>query len=191
MYLMRKLKHHEIPRADPARAIALPKHPIDVVADNIRSIHNVGSIFRTADAAGLQHVYLCGYTGTPQDRRLHKTALGAQDVVSWTHAPDALDLIADLKERGVTVAALEITTRPRDTDELTPEDFPLALIVGNEIDGVSDALIEQCDFAIEIPQYGTKQSLNVSVAFGIAAFGLVRRYRSLNDMPVSALPVDR
>jgi tRNA G18 (ribose-2'-O)-methylase SpoU len=180
---MRKLQHHEIPRADPAETSLLPKHPIAVIADNIRSIHNVGSIFRTCDAAGVAHLHLCGFTGTPDDRRLFKTALGAQEVVPWSYHPDALDAVTDLRTRGFKIVALELTTRPRDLETLSTSDFPLALIIGNEVDGVSDALIDEADFAIEIPQFGIKQSLNVSVAFGVAIFDLVRVYRRLQQMP--------
>jgi tRNA G18 (ribose-2'-O)-methylase SpoU len=184
---MRKLQHHEIPRADPAEAKALPKHPIHVVADNIRSIHNVGSLFRTSDAAGIAHLHLCGFTATPDDRRLYKTALGAQDVVEWSYHQRAEEAVRALKADGFTIAALEITDAPRDIEDLEASDFPLALLIGNEVEGVANDLIQLCDFAIEIPQYGIKQSLNVSVAFGVAAVGLVRQYRQLNGMHYRAV----
>jgi tRNA G18 (ribose-2'-O)-methylase SpoU len=181
--MMRKLQHHEIPRADPSTSSSLRKHPIHVVADNIRSIHNVGSLFRTADAAGIAHLHLCGYTGTPNDRRLYKTALGAEQVVEWTHHSNAHDIVEHLKKRSFRIAALEITTSPRRLQTLTPDDYPMALVIGNEIDGVSEDLVGMADFAVEIPQFGIKQSLNVAVAFGIAAFDLVRIYRRLHDLP--------
>jgi tRNA G18 (ribose-2'-O)-methylase SpoU len=180
---MRKLQHHEIRRHDPAQTALLPKHPIHVVANNIRSIHNVGSVFRTCDAAGVAHLHLCGFTGTPEDRRLLKTALGAEQTVSWSYSPEARDVVSDLRDQGFQIAALEITTDRRRVQTLKTNDFPLALIIGNEVEGISEDLIDASDFAIEIPQYGTKQSLNVSVAFGIAVFDLVRAYRHLEGLP--------
>jgi tRNA G18 (ribose-2'-O)-methylase SpoU len=180
---MRKLQHHEIPRADPAATALLPRHPLRIIADNIRSIHNVGSIFRSSDAAGIEHLHLCGFTGTPEDRKLAKTALGAEKVVPWTYHEDAQVAVDAVKSLGFTIAVLELTTAPVDVESLSLEHFPLALVIGNEIDGVSDQVVDVADIAIEIPQYGTKQSLNVSVAAGIAAFDLVRIYRRLADLP--------
>ena len=164
---MRKLSSSEIPRASFDAIDDLSRHPIVVIVHNVRSIYNVGSIFRTADAARVEHLYLTGYTGTPEHKNLHKTALGAQDTVPWSD--------------GYTIAALEITDAPTRPSEVDPAAFPLALIVGNEVDGVDDALIDASDLAVEIPQYGAKLSLNVSVAFGVAALGLVERYRATHD----------
>ena len=176
---MRKLKHEEIPRLAPDEVAALPKHPIVVVLDDIRSIYNVGSIFRTSDAAQIAHLYLTGITGTPENRGLHKTALGAQDTVAWTYERAAVPLVERLKAEGYTIAALEITDTPTRTTEVQPAHFPLCLILGNEVTGVRDDLIAQADLALEIPQFGAKQSLNVAVAYGIAAFDLVRCFRQL------------
>lgn len=174
---MRKLKHEEIPRPDPAEVTLLPKHPISVIVDNVRSLHNVGSIFRTSDAARIEQLYLTGITGTPEHRALHKTALGAQDIVPWSHHADAADVLRRLRSRGYTLAVLEITDTPTATDAVAASHFPLALVVGNEVTGVDDALVEMADLALEIPQYGAKQSLNVAVAYGIAVFDLLRGYR--------------
>lgn len=179
---MRKLKHEEIPRSDPGRVDLLPKHPISVVVDDVRSIHNVGSIFRTSDAALVEKIYLTGISGTPENRSLHKTALGAQDTVAWEYAREAEPLVRRLKSQGYTIAALEITNRPTHTTDVEVDAFPLCLIVGNELNGVSEQLISLSDLAFEIPQFGAKQSLNVSVAYGIAVFDLVRRYRVLHAM---------
>lgn len=176
---MRKLRHEEIPRADPEEVAALPKHPISVIVDNVRSIHNVGSIFRTSDAARIEEVVLAGISGTPANPALHKTALGAQDTVAWRHAPDAVAAAEAFRARGYTLAVLEITDTPTHAAAVEPAHFPMCLVVGNELAGVSEALVERADLAIEIPQYGAKQSLNVSVAYGIAVFDLVRRYRRL------------
>lgn len=180
---MRKLNRNEIPRPVPAEVAALPKHPIGVVVHNVRSIYNVGSIFRTSDAARIERLYLTGYTGTPRHNDLHKTALGAQDVVAWSAHEAALPVLRRLRARGYTLAALEITDTPTRASEVELEQFPLCLVVGNEVEGVDDSIIEEVDLALEIPQYGTKQSLNVAVAYGIAVFDLVRRYRSLHGPP--------
>ncbi|MEM1125358.1 MAG: TrmH family RNA methyltransferase [Bacteroidota bacterium] len=176
---MRKLRHHEIPRPDPTAVAALLRHPIHVVVDNVRSIYNVGSIFRTSDAARIAQLHLTGITGTPDHRKLHKTALGAQDTVPWTHERDGAVVLQDLRAAGCTVAVLELTDTPTRIHTLTPAQFPLALVVGNEVGGVSDRFVDEADLALEIPQYGAKQSLNVAVAYGIAIFDLVRHYRQL------------
>ncbi len=180
---MRKLKHHQIPRPDPEALAALPRHPVSVLVDNVRSIYNVGSMFRTSDAARIEHLYLTGITGTPEHRKLHKTALGAQDTVPWSHHEDPHPVLQRLRAEGCTVAVLEITDAPTRTQEVSDDDFPLCLVVGNELHGVSDAIVEEADLALEIDQFGSKQSLNVSVAYGIAVFDLVRRYRKLTAAP--------
>ena len=172
---MRKLRHEEIPRPTPTDVSALPKHPIAVVLDNVRSLYNVGSIFRTSDAALIEKLYLTGITGTPEHRGLHKTALGAQDTVAWAYEKDPADVLRRLRRDGYTLAVLEITDTP--TTEVITDHFPLCLVVGNEINGVRDELVAMADVAMEIPQYGAKQSLNVAVAYGIAVFDLVRCYR--------------
>lgn len=182
---MRKLRHDEIPRPDPAEIELLPKHPISVILDNVRSIHNVGSIFRTSDAAFVEHLYLTGITGTPDHRGVHKTALGAQDTVRWSYEAAPASVVSRLQAEGYTIGVLEITSDPISASQLDATHFPLCLVVGNEVHGVSESLIEVADVAIEIPQFGAKQSLNVSVAYGIAVFDLVRRYRQLEkiDLP--------
>ncbi len=175
---MRKLKHEEIPRPSPAAVSALPKHPISVVLDNVRSLYNVGSIFRTSDAALIEKLYLTGITGTPDNRGLHKTALGAQDTVAWAYEKDPVAVAHRLREAGYTLAVLEITDTPTRTTAVKSDHFPLCLVVGNELSGVRDDLVHLADLALEIPQYGAKQSLNVAVAYGIAVFDLVRCFRS-------------
>lgn len=176
---MRKLRHEEIPRPDPATAALLPKHPISILVDNVRSIHNVGSIFRSSDAALIEHLYLTGISGTPENPGLHKTALGAQDTVSWSYEHESEAVVRHLKAENYTIGVLEITDRPTFAYELEAAHFPLCLVVGNEVHGVDDSLIEMADLALEIPQFGAKQSLNVAVAYGIAVFDVVRRYRRI------------
>lgn len=174
---MRKLRSDELGRPAPADLDALPRHPVAVVLDNIRSAYNVGSIFRTADAARVAHIYVTGYTPTPEHRSVAKTALGAEHTVPWSHHPDPFPLLDRLRDEGHTLAALEQTDAPTEIGAVTTARFPLALVLGNEVEGVRQEILDRCDLAIEIPQYGAKHSLNVSVAFGIAAFGLVERWR--------------
>lgn len=176
---MRKLRHEEIPRPSADELDRLPRHPIVVLVDNVRSLYNVGSIFRTSDAARIERILLTGISGTPDHRGMHKTALGAQDTVPWSYEPNAGDVVQHLREEGYAIAVLEITDASSPVEHLTLDAFPLCLIVGNEITGVDDALVAQADLAIEIPQFGAKQSLNVAVAYGVAVFDLVRHYRSL------------
>ena len=176
---MRKLKHAEIPRIRPVALSGIERHPIAVVIENVRSAHNVGSILRTCDAALVDHVFVTGYTPAPDHPKVKKTALGAEEFLSWETAPNALDVVHALQARGTTVAVLEITDRPTRIEDLVADQFPLALVVGNEVTGVTDEVIAEADLALEIPQYGSKQSLNVAVAFGIAAMGVVERVRSI------------
>jgi len=154
-------------------------HPISVIAHDIRSAHNVGSIFRTADSAGLAHVYLTGFTATPEHRGVRKTALGAENAVPWSRHEDPFVLLDILKSDGIRIVALERTDGAIGVEDIKADHFPMALILGNEVSGVLPALIEQADVVLALPQYGTKDSLNVSVAFGIAAYGLVERFRAL------------
>lgn len=182
---MRKLSWDEIERPDPDEIESLPKHPVRLVIHNVRSIHNVGSMFRTSDAARIEHVHLTGYTGTPEHKDLHKTALGAQDVVEWSQHDDPLPLLSDFQEKGYTVAALEQTDETRPPRSVDVAEFPLALVVGNEVHGIEEDLLNIVDLGLEIPQYGAKISLNVSVAYGIAVYHLIGRYRTLCGPPGS------
>lgn len=177
---MRKLAHHEIPRPSPHKLQSLARHPVRVILNNIRSVYNVGSIFRTADAARVDHIYVTGITATPDHRGVHKTALGAQDTVPWSYLKDPLDAVAACRADHYTLAALEITDTPTDTRAVQRPHFPLCLIVGHEVTGVDDDLLNSAHLALEIPQFGAKQSLNASVAFGIAAFDIIRTYRELH-----------
>ncbi len=179
---MRKLRHHEFSRPAPEALAELPRFPVAAVLADVRSIHNVGAMFRTADAARLQHLYLCGITGTPGNRALHKTALGAQDTVPWSHHADAAALVDSLRLQGYTIAAVEITDAPTPLPALMAHHFPLAFVVGNEVDGVDDTLVARADLALELPQFGAKHSLNVSVAFGIMAYDLIRHFQHLTGV---------
>lgn len=183
---MRKLNFSEIDRPSPEEVVELPKHPVSSVLHNIRSIYNVGSMFRTSEAGRIEHLYLTGYTGTPEHEDLHKTALGTQDVVPWSKHEDVFDVFNDLRSEGYTLAALEITNSPTYPSNVSLEHFPLCMVVGNEVKGVDDDIIDAVDLALEIPQFGAKHSLNVGVAYGIALLDLVRRYRSLHGPPEEA-----
>ncbi len=175
---MQKLPHNDIVRISPNNLSTTERHPIVLLLDNIRSAHNVGSSLRSADGALIEQVILSGYSPSPEHKSAIKTALGAQDFVPWTQSVDPAQTIRDYKKKGYIIAALEITDSPTQVDELSMSHFPLLLIAGNEVNGVSDEIMNLCDLSLEIPQYGAKQSLNVSVAVGIALFNLVERYRS-------------
>lgn len=143
-----------------------------VICDNIRSLYNVGSIFRTADALGVKKIYLCGITGTPLQRGLAKVSLGAEQSVSWERVGQTWRLVEKLKRQGVRVVALEQTPGSINLERFKPE-FPLAMVVGNEVDGVAKSVLKRVNAAIEIPMAGVKESLNVSVAFGIAGYKII------------------
>jgi len=177
---MKKLSHEEVgkKRISLDEAKNIKRHPIYVMCDNIRSIYNVGSIFRTSDAALIEKLYLTGYTPHPPRLEIEKVALGATNAVPWEHFKNPADALSILKSKGVKIAALEITQNSRDFSDLKKNDFPLCLVLGNELTGVSSEIIEIADFSIEIPQYGFKHSMNVSVAYGIAVFEMVKVFRS-------------
>ncbi len=177
---MRKLLYQELieVRKTEEEAKILPKHPISLILHNIRSSYNVGSIFRTADSANIQEIILCGYTPTPPRPEIDKTALGATSTVSWQYIQSTADAIVMQKAKGETVFALELTTNSINYDEIPKSAFPITIVLGNEISGVDDDLLELCDFAIEIPMYGIKHSLNVAVATGIAIYEATQIYLS-------------
>ena len=171
---MKKLTHDEISqnRSTLESLHTIKRLPVYVVLNSIRSNYNVGSIFRTSDGAMIEKLYLCGYTPYPPKKEILKTALGSTESVKWEYVKNPKDVILKLKSEGVKICALELTNKSLPYYNVTEKDFPLCLLIGNEITGVSQDLIDLCDFAIEIPQYGIKQSLNVAVAYGIAIFEL-------------------
>jgi tRNA G18 (ribose-2'-O)-methylase SpoU len=173
---IRKLTHAEISenRSTLETIHEIAKLPVYVFVDSIRSSYNVGSIFRTSDGAMIKKLFLCGYSPHPPNKEVLKTALGSQDSVDWEFIKDPIDEIKKLKEQGVKFCALEQTDKSISYSEVSPSEFPLGLIIGNEITGVSQDLLDLCDFAVEIPQHGIKQSLNVAVAYGITIFELRR-----------------
>jgi tRNA G18 (ribose-2'-O)-methylase SpoU len=178
--VIRKLSHEEISsRRTPLKSVAAVRRiPVSVLLDNVRSLYNVGSIFRTSDAVLIEKLYLCGFTPHPPRREIEKTALGATQSVPWEYHKNAEDLVVYLKSKKVEICVLELTTDSVPYYGIKRENFPLCLIIGNELTGVSKELMERADLAIEIPMYGVKHSLNVAVAYGIAIFEINRIYRS-------------
>ena len=164
----RKLLNIELGRVSAEEYKALPESGLVVVLDNIRSAHNVGSAFRTADAFKADKVWLCGICAVPPSAEIHKSALGAEDSVPWEHVSDTLEAVARLKAAGYTVVAVEQTVHSVGLDAFRPEPGGrYALVFGNEVDGVRQDVVDASDMTLEIPQAGTKHSLNVSVAVGV------------------------
>jgi tRNA G18 (ribose-2'-O)-methylase SpoU len=154
------------------------KLPVAVVLDNVRSLYNVGAFFRTMDAAACEKLILCGITGCPPKRAITKTALGAEETVSWSRSIDALEAVAELRSLRYEVAAIETSVRAVDLYDWKPA-FPVCLVFGHEVDGVRPELLERCDTHVRIPMLGRKHSLNVATAGGVAIFELLRKYRRL------------
>lgn len=144
------------------------KKPLIVVLDNVRSLHNVGSVFRTSDAYLVEKIFLCGITAVPPSAEIHKTALGAEDTVQWEYAKNTVAVVASLKANGYTVLAIEqVEGSVSLNDFAIDNNRKYAVILGNEVKGVQQSVVDQCDACIELPQFGTKHSLNVSVTAGI------------------------
>ena len=174
--MLRKLTHEEIVTRQ-VKKVENSRLPLCVVLNNIRSLHNVGTIFRTADGAGIEKIWLCGITGYPPQGGIAKTALGAEDHVPWEYWEDVLSLLKSLKAQGYKIVLLEQMHGSVPHDQFKTES-PVCLVVGNEIEGVSEDLQEICDAAIEIEMDGVKNSLNVAVAFGVAVFQLRSQLKS-------------
>lgn len=174
---MRKLTHSEIEseRKKPEEMNNCRRNPVYVLCDNIRSIFNVGAIFRTSDAALIEKLFLCGYTPYPPRKEIEKVALGATDTVPWEYYKDPIEVVKRLKDEKIKIAVLEITDNRNYIWNIGKKDFPLCLILGNEITGVSKEIIDLADTSFEIPMLGMKQSLNVSVAYGVAVYEMVRK----------------
>lgn len=170
---MRKLKNEELNRLSVEEFRKTEKVPVVLILDNIRSLNNVGSAFRTADAFLLEKIFLCGITGQPPHREINKTALGATESVSWEYMEDARKLTVTLHEEGYQVISIEQADRGIPLHKFRPERQKLALIFGNEINGVSEELISLSDSVVEIPQFGTKHSLNIAVSIGIVCWDLL------------------
>ncbi len=170
---MRKLKNEELDRINVEQFKKSKKLPVIIVLDNIRSLNNIGSIFRTADSFRIEKIYLCGITATPPHREIHKTALGATDSVDWKYFNNTLDSIKVLKQQNYKIVAIEQVDKSISLVNFTTESKQnLALIFGNEIKGISEDILDYIDTCVEIPQFGTKHSFNVSVSAGIILWHL-------------------
>lgn len=175
---MRKLETVEINRLSVDEYKKTDKIPLLVVLNDIRSFHNVGAIFRTCDAFACEKIFLCGITGTPPHREIYKTALGATETVEWHYYENIMDILNILKKDNYKLIALEIAENSVSIDDFhNSSKEKLALIVGNEVTGIDQSVLDICDYCIEIPQFGTKHSLNVSVSCGIALWKLSNDFR--------------
>ncbi|SMB95673.1 tRNA/rRNA methyltransferase (SpoU) [Hymenobacter roseosalivarius DSM 11622] len=173
---MRKLSMEELNRLTVADFKNTQKIPLTLVLDNVRSLHNVGAAFRTADAFAVEKIWLCGITGRPPQREITKTALGSTESVAWEFAPRTTDVVRRLQAGGYVVVAVEQTDNSQLLSTFQPDPArPYALIMGNEVFGVEDEVLALCDAAVEIPQFGTKHSLNVSVAAGVVLWDFMRK----------------
>jgi tRNA G18 (ribose-2'-O)-methylase SpoU len=173
---MRKLKLEELGRISTEEYQVKSKVPIVAVLDSIRSALNVGSVFRTADAFAIEKIVICGISATPPNREITKTAIGATESVTWEYVEDIKDAVLKLKTEGYTIIGVEQTDQSLMLNQFSSTEEKLAVIFGNEVDGVSDEILNDLDYCIEIPQHGTKHSLNVSVCAGIVLWELAKRY---------------
>jgi tRNA G18 (ribose-2'-O)-methylase SpoU len=173
---MRKLENSELERKSIADFKTAQKTPLIIVLDDIRSLHNIGSVFRTADAFLIEKIYLCGITATPPNKEIHKTALGATETVVWEHRESVIELLQELKNQNIKTLAIEQVT-----NAIYLNDFNItvnqkyALVFGNEVFGVSQEAVSLCDACIEIPQLGSKHSLNIAVSAGIVIWDLFKK----------------
>lgn len=175
---MRKLKNSELERLEVSEFKEAEKIPLIVILDNIRSLNNIGSVFRTSDAFVVEKIYLCGITATPPNKDIHKTALGATESVEWEYVEDTLTLVKTLQKQGVIVASIE-----QADDATLLQDFEIskekryAIVMGNEVKGVQQEVVSASDICIEIPQFGTKHSLNISVTTGIVLWSFLQKLK--------------
>jgi tRNA G18 (ribose-2'-O)-methylase SpoU len=170
---MRKLKNSELSRLTVDEFKTVKKTPLIVILDNIRSLNNIGSVFRTSDAFLIEKIYLCGITATPPNKDIHKTALGATATVAWEYVEDTLTLVEKLKEQNIKVLAIEQAENSTKLHAFFPEENQkYAIVMGNEVKGVQQEVVSAADCCVEIPQVGTKHSLNISVTCGVVLWDL-------------------
>ncbi|SHI91911.1 RNA methyltransferase [Algibacter luteus] len=170
---MRKLKNSELDRLSIDAFKEAKKTPIIIILDNIRSLNNIGSVFRTSDAFLVEKIYLCGITATPPHKDIHKTALGSTDTVAWEHVENTLDLVEKLKAEDVKIIAIEQAENATMLNDFKVEpNTKYALVFGNEVKGVAQKVVDASDVVIEIPQFGTKHSLNISVSCGVVVWDM-------------------
>ena len=175
---MRKLLNEELQRLSVEDFKAHKKIPLVIVLDNVRSHLNVGSVFRTADAFLIESIYLCGITGTPPHRDIHKTALGSTETVEWFHYTYSVDAIHDLKSKGYKIVSIEQAERAVMLNNFIPnKEEKYAVVFGNEVEGVEQQVVNESDWVVEIPQYGMKHSLNIAVSVGVVVWDWVNKLR--------------
>lgn len=175
---MRKLKNSELERLNVEDFKKTDKIPLIVVLDNIRSLNNIGSVFRTSDAFLIKKIYLCGITAQPPHKEIHKTALGATESVEWEYVEDTLSLVKKLQAENVIVAAIEQAENSTMLQDFSIEsNQKYAIVMGNEVKGVQQDVVSTSDFCIEIPQFGTKHSLNISVSCGVVLWDLFKKFK--------------
>ncbi|MCK5814568.1 MAG: RNA methyltransferase [Flavobacteriaceae bacterium] len=175
---MRKLKNSELNRIDVDGFKKTSKIPLIVILDNIRSLNNVGSVFRTSDAFVIEKIYLCGITAQPPHKEIHKTALGATESVEWEHVENVVGLIEKLKAENIKIASIEQAENSTMLQNFTIEpNQKYAVVFGNEVKGVQQEVVSNSDYCIEIPQFGTKHSLNISVSVGVVLWDLFKKMR--------------
>ncbi|MET2986255.1 RNA methyltransferase [Aureibaculum conchae] len=173
---MRKLKNSELDRLNTDEFKSAKKTPLIVILDNIRSLNNIGSVFRTSDAFLIEKIYLCGITAQPPHKDIHKTALGATETVDWGYMEDTLTLVEKLKTENIEIASIEQTENSIELQNFKPaKGKKLAVIFGNEVKGVQQNVVSASNYCIEIPQYGTKHSLNISVSCGVVLWDLFNK----------------
>ncbi|MFT5791142.1 MAG: 23S rRNA (guanosine2251-2'-O)-methyltransferase [Urechidicola sp.] len=173
---MRKLKNSELNRIDVEDFKKIEKTPLIVILDNIRSLNNIGSVFRTSDAFVIEKIYLCGITATPPNKEIHKTALGSTESIDWEYVEDTLSLVEKLKDLNIKIASIEQADNAMMLQEFVVEkDQKYAVVFGNEVKGVQQEVVSASDYCIEIPQYGTKHSLNISVSVGVVLWDIFKK----------------
>ncbi|MCK9186327.1 RNA methyltransferase [Candidatus Gracilibacteria bacterium] len=178
---MKKLTHEEILQIKPSveDTKTAKRNPFVAVLDNVRSLYNVGAIFRTSDAVMIEKLYLCGITGQPPRKEISKTALGAEEIVPWEYCESAVDAIKKLKKAGYTICAVEIAHESVQYDKATFK-FPLCLVFGHEVEGISDEAMELVDMAVKVPMLGRANSLNVETCFGVVAYEVLKKLNEKN-----------
>jgi tRNA G18 (ribose-2'-O)-methylase SpoU len=174
---MRKLKNEELNRLSREEYIEAEKTPITIVLDNVRSLNNIGSVFRTADGFRIEKIILCGISTPPPHRDIYKTALGAEESVPWEYISETREAVKKLKEKGYHIAAIEQADNSISLPDFKPPNMNLALIFGHEIKGVGQEIVDISDSCIEIPQYGTKHSFNISVSVGIVTWEIFNKIK--------------
>ncbi|WP_053989873.1 RNA methyltransferase [Mangrovimonas sp. TPBH4] len=177
---MRKLKNSELDRLSVEEFKTSEKTPLIIILDNIRSLNNIGSVFRTSDAFLVEKIYLCGITATPPHKDIHKTALGSTDTVTWEYTKDTMEVVEKLQAENVKVVSIEQAENAVMLNDFTPEaNTRYALVFGNEVKGVAQKVVSASDMVLEIPQYGTKHSLNISVSCGVVVWDVFSKLKAL------------